>query len=73
MPAYNAASSPVVLFGDYSKAWNVLNAGLRLHVLGNNDESPALSYLTRELVIWTRLGQAAGLNSAVKSLVTAAS
>lgn len=72
MPAYNAASSPVVLFGDYSKAWNVVNAGLRLKVI-SNDESPALSFLTRELIIWTRLGQSAGLSSAVKSLVTASS
>ena len=73
MPAYNLASSPVVLFGDYSKAWNVLNAGLRLVSAGNNNESPALSFLTRELIVWTRLGQSAGLSSAVKSLVTAAS
>jgi HK97 family phage major capsid protein len=73
MPAYNVASSPVVLFGDYSKAWNVLNAGLRLTTIGNNDESAALSYLTRELIVWTRLGQSAGLSSAVKALVTASS
>jgi HK97 family phage major capsid protein len=73
MPAYNAAGSPVCLFGQFSNAWNVLNAGLRLKVIGNNDESPALSFLTRELIIWTRLGQSAGLNNAVKSLVTAAS
>jgi HK97 family phage major capsid protein len=73
MPAYNAASSPVVLFGDFSKAWNVLNAGLRLRVIGNNEESPALQWLTRELVIWQRIGQSAGLSSAVKALVTAAS
>jgi len=73
MPAYNLASSPVVLFGDYSKAWNVLNAGRRLVSAGNNNESPALSFLTRKLIVWTRLGQSAGLSSAVKSLVTAAS
>lgn len=72
MPAYNAVSSPVVLFGDYSRAWNVLNAGLRMKVI-SNDESPALSFLTRELLIWTRIGQSVGLNSAVKSLMTAAS
>ena len=73
MPAYNVASSPIVLFGDYSKAWNVLNAGLRLISAGNNNESPALSFLTRELIVWTSLGQSAGLSSAVKALVTASS
>jgi HK97 family phage major capsid protein len=72
MPVYNAASSPVVLFGDYSKAWNVLNGGLRLTAIGN-DGSSALTLLTRELIIWTSLGQTAGLSSAVKALVTAAS
>lgn len=72
MPAYNAASSPVVLFGDYSKAWNVLNAGLRMKVI-SNDENPALGFLTRQLIIWTRIGQSAGLSNAVKALVTAAS
>jgi len=73
MVANLTASSPIVTFGDYSKQWNVLNAGLRIKVIGNNDESPALSFLTREMLIWTRIGQSAGLSSAVKSLVSAAS
>lgn len=72
MPAYNAASSPVVLFGDFSKAWNVLSTGVRLKVI-SNDESPVLTLLTRELIIWTRLGQSVGLTNAVKALYTPAS
>jgi HK97 family phage major capsid protein len=67
----STASSPLVLFGDYSKQWVVQNAGVRLKVIG--PESPVLNLLTRQLVVWTRLGQAAGLSNAVKSLVSAAS
>ena len=72
MPAYNAPSSPVVLFGDFSRAWNVQNGGVRLKVL-NRDENPALTLLTRELIVWMRLGQSAGLSNAVKALRTPAS
>jgi HK97 family phage major capsid protein len=72
MQAAGTASAPLVLFGDYSKAWNVLNAGVKMKVIAN-DASPTLAMTTRELIIWTRLGQSAGLNNAVKSLVSAAS
>lgn len=72
MPAAGTASSPLVLFGDYSKAWNVQNAGVSLKVIAN-DENPTLAMFTRELIVWTRLGQSAGLSTAVKSLVSAAS
>jgi HK97 family phage major capsid protein len=71
MAASGTASSPLVLFGDYSKAWNVLNAGLRIKVVP--DESAAISFLTREMLIWSRIGQGAGLSTAVKSLVSASS
>jgi HK97 family phage major capsid protein len=71
MPANGTASSKLVLFGDYSKAYSVLNAGVRIKIIGN-DESPALTMLTREAVIWTRLGAAAGVSNAVKALVSAA-
>jgi HK97 family phage major capsid protein len=72
MPNAGTASSPLVLFGDYSKAWNVLNAGLRLKVIAN-ENSPTLAYNTRELIMWSRLGQSAGVVGSVKSLVSAAS
>jgi HK97 family phage major capsid protein len=72
MPAAGTASSPLVLFGDYSKAWNVQNAGVGLKVV-TSDGNPNLIFLTRELIVWTRLGQSAGLNTAVKALVSAAS
>lgn len=72
MPAAGTASSPLVLFGDYSKAWNAQNAGVGLKVV-TSDGNPNLTFLTRELIVWTRLGQSAGLNTAVKSLVSAAS
>ena len=66
MPSVGTPSSKLVLFGDYSKAWNVLNAGLRMKVI-SNDESPALGFLTRELIVWTRIGQSAGLSNAVEA------
>lgn len=72
MPAAGTASSKLIVFGDYSKAWNVQNAGIRLKVI-SNDENPNLSFLTRELVAWTRIGQSAGLSNAVKALVSASS
>ena len=73
MPPISTPSSKLVIFGDYSKTWNVLNAGLHLRVIGNNEESPALQWLTRELIIDQRIGQSAGLSSAVKALVSSAS
>jgi hypothetical protein len=74
MPAAGTASSPLVLFGDYSKAYNVLNGGgLKIKVIGNQDGDPSLSFLTRQMVMYTRLGASAGLSSAVKSLVSSAS
>jgi HK97 family phage major capsid protein len=72
MPANGTASKPLVIFGDYSKAWNVLNAGLRLKVI-SSDGSPVLAYNTRELIMWSRLGQSAGVSNAVASLISAAS
>lgn len=72
MPAAGTASVPLVLFGDYSRAWNVQNAGVGLKVI-TSDGNPNLTFLTRELIVWTRLGQSAGLSTAVRSLVSAAS
>jgi HK97 family phage major capsid protein len=73
MAAIGTASSPLVSFGDYSKAYFIQSAPVQIKVIGNNDESPALSFLTRELLTYTRIGGGAGLSNAVKSLVSAAS
>lgn len=71
MPAYNAASKPVVLFGQYSKALNVLNAGgLKIKVV---TESQANNIFTKEMILYTRIGSSIGLSSACKTFVTAAS
>lgn len=72
MPAAGTPSAPLVLFGDYSKAWNIQAAPVGLKVI-TSDGNPNLNHLTRELVVWMRLGQSAGLSNAVKSLVSAAS
>jgi HK97 family phage major capsid protein len=74
MQAAGTASAPLVLFGDYSRAYNVLSAkGLQIKVTGNSDGDPTLAFLTRQMVMYTRLGASAGLPSAVKSLVSASS
>ncbi len=71
MAANGTASTPLVLFGDYSKAYNVLNAGgLKVKVI---TESQTTNIFTREMVMYTRLGASAALSTAVKSLVSAAS
>lgn len=73
MPANGTASSKLVLFGDYSRFYSVLNAGgIKIKVI-TNDESPALSYLTREMIVYTRLGATTGVANSVKALVSAAS
>lgn len=70
MPAYNAASSPVVTFGDYSKAFAYLNAGgVKIQVL----KERFVDVLDGALLIYHRLGSAALVSGAVKALVTAAS
>jgi len=68
--AYNTASSPVVLFGDFSRYYAYLNGGgLKVRILtqryADQLSSAALSYV--------RLGSAVLVNDAVKALVTAAS
>jgi len=70
MPAYNAASSPVVLFGDFSRAYAYLNGGgVRIQVLTERfiDVNEAAA------VIHHRIGAATLVSTAVKALVTAAS
>ena len=70
MPAYNTASSPVVLFGDYSSAYAYLNGGgIRIRVLVERFKDTN----SGAMVVYHRLGSAALVNGAVKSLVTAAS
>lgn len=64
------ASKPLVLFGDYSRFYSVLNAGLRIKVI--SDESQALSILTREMIVYTRIGATTGVSTSVKALVSAA-
>ena len=71
MAANGTASSKLVLFGDYSKFYSVLNTGLRINVI--SDESSALSLLTREMIIYTRLGATTGVSNSVKALASAAS
>jgi len=59
MAANGTASTPLVLFGDYSKAYNVLNAGgLKVKVI---TESQTTNIFTREMVMYTRLGASAAL------------
>jgi HK97 family phage major capsid protein len=72
MPALGTASKPLVIFGDYSKAWNVLNAGLKFKVV-TYDGSAALTFNTNELIAYSRFGQSAGVSNAVASLISAAS
>jgi HK97 family phage major capsid protein len=67
------ASKPLVLFGDFSKFYSVLNAGIRFKVISNDDGSPALSFLTRELLTYFRIGATTGVSNSVKALVSAAS
>jgi HK97 family phage major capsid protein len=69
MPAYNTASSPVVLFGDYSRAYAYLNGGgMKIRVLTER-YAETLEILA---VIYQRIGASAILPGAVKALVTAA-
>jgi HK97 family phage major capsid protein len=71
MPAYNAASSPVVLFGDYSRAYAYVNGGgLKIRVLR---ERYIADTMEGAAVIYTRLGATTLVSGAVKALVTAAS
>jgi HK97 family phage major capsid protein len=71
MPAYNAASSPVVLFGDFSRAYAYVNGGgMRIRVL---HERYAVDSLQGAAVIYQRLGAAKLVSGAVKALVTAGS
>lgn len=73
MAAAGTASAPLVLFGDYSRFYSVLNAGgIKIKVV-MNDASPALNMLTRMMIIYTRLGATTGVSNAVKALVSAAS
>jgi HK97 family phage major capsid protein len=72
MPVLGTASKPLVIFGDMSKAWNVLNAGLKFKVV-TYDGSAALTFDTNELIAYSRFGQSAGVSNAVASLISAAS
>jgi len=70
MPVYNAALSPVVLFGDFGRAYAYLNGGgVRIQVLTERfiDVNEAAA------VIHHRIGAATLVSGAVKALVTAAS
>jgi HK97 family phage major capsid protein len=72
MPVYGTASAPLVLFGDFSKILNVVHNGLRFNVV-SEDGNPNLNINTRELIISTRIGASAGISTAVKAFVSAAS
>lgn len=73
MPNYNTASSPVVLFGDFSRAYSYLNGsgvgGMRIRVL----KERFADVFEGAAIIYTRLGAATLVSGAVKALVTAAS
>jgi HK97 family phage major capsid protein len=70
MPAYNAASSTIVAFGDYSRSLAYLNGGgVQIRIL----KERFADTLEGAALIHTRLGSAALLPGAVKALVTAAS
>lgn len=74
MAAYNTASSPVVLFGEFSRAYAYLNGGgLRIKVLSERFADT----LEGAAILFHRLGAANLLlgasNSSVKAFVTAAS
>lgn len=68
MPAYNTASSPVVLFGDFSRAYAYLNGGgMKVRILSER----YIDTLEQAAIIYTRVGAATLVSGAVKSLVTA--
>lgn len=73
MPAYNVASSPVCLFGDFSRALVYLNGsgvgGMKIRVLTER----YADVVEGAALIYTRLGSATLINGSVKALVTAAS
>jgi HK97 family phage major capsid protein len=71
MSPAGTASKPLVLFGDLSKFYSVVNAGLRIQVV--TEESPALSFFTRQMIISTRLGATTGVSNSVKAILSAAS
>ena len=68
MPAFNAASSPVVLFGDFSRAYAYVGTGISIRVLR---ERYVADSFEGAAVIYHRLGAAKLMSGAVKSLVTA--
>jgi HK97 family phage major capsid protein len=72
MSAALTAATPLVLFGDFSKAYSVLSTPTRVRVVGQ-DGNPSLAYNLRQLIIYTRLGASTGITNSVKSLVSAAS
>ena len=70
LASYTAASSPVVLFGDYSKNYRLIDAGgIRVRVL---TERYADQFLNQAL-FYTRVQGARLFSNSVKSLVTASS
>jgi HK97 family phage major capsid protein len=70
MPAFNTPNSPVVLFGDFSRAYSYLNGGgIRIRILRERFADVAQN----AALIYHRLGAAKLVSGAVKSLVTAAS
>jgi HK97 family phage major capsid protein len=71
MPAYNAASSPVVIFGDFSRAYAYVNGGgIKIRVLRERYIADSLEQVA---LIYHRLGAAKLVSGAVKALVTASS
>jgi HK97 family phage major capsid protein len=70
MAAYNAVSSPVVLFGDFARSYAYLNGGgMKIRILSERYADS----LELACVIYQRIGAAKLVTGAVKALVTAAS
>jgi HK97 family phage major capsid protein len=70
MPAYNAASSKTVLFGDFSRSYAYLNGGgMKIRIL----KERFANVLEGAAVIYHRMGAATLVPGAVKALVTSAS
>lgn len=69
LPSYSTASSKAVLFGDFSRAYWFVNAGMRIKILAER----YADVLERAAIIYTRVSGAPLVSGALKALVTASS
>lgn len=66
-PAYNAASSNVLLAGDFSRAYGIAHSDVRFRVVNINPQ-----LMTSTVLFYVRIGATPLLTTAVKALTTAA-